>query len=343
MPTFVENSITKHDTKRSHQAALAALALTVPASLKALKYHDPMTDNKTYEVIIIGGSYAGLSAAMALGRSLRKVLIIDSNLSCNRQTPHSHNFITQDGEKPAVIREKARAQVMRYSTVTFLNGLAVRGRKTENGFVITTENGEAYEAKKLIVATGIQDTMPAIKGFPECWGISVVHCPYCHGYELKGKATGIMANGERAFHLASLVNNLTDDITLLTSGKADLTPKQQEKLVKHRIKLVESEVSEIEQENGQVKQVVLKDGTKMSFDALYAAVPFTQHSDIPASLGCQLTEQGHIKVDPFHKTTVEGIYACGDNSSLMRSVANAVYTGNLAGAMVNKELTEEQF
>lgn len=325
------------------QGTLAALALTLPASLRAFKHHDPMTDNKTFEVIIIGGSYAGLSAAMALGRSLRKVLVIDSNLACNRQTPHSHNFITQDGEKPAVIREKAKEQVLRYSSVSFLDGLAVSGRKTANGFVITTENGEVYEAKKLIMATGIQDKMPAIKGFAECWGISVVHCPYCHGYELQGKATGIMANGERAFHLASLVNNLTKDVTLLTSGKADLTAEQTEKLGRHRIRLIESDVSEIKQENGQVKQVVLKDGTTMAFDALYAAVPFTQHSDIPASLGCQLTEQGHIKVDPFQKTTVEGLYACGDNSSLMRSVACAVYTGNLAGAMVNRELTEKQF
>lgn len=144
-----------------------------------------MTDSFKYEVIIIGGSYAGLSAAMALGRALRNVLIIDSGLPCNRQTPYSHNFITQDGEKPNIIAEKAKAQVLKYNTIKFLNDFVVSGKKNENGFVITTKTGEEYISKKLIFATGIKDIMPDIKGFAECWGTSVIHCPYCHGYEVK--------------------------------------------------------------------------------------------------------------------------------------------------------------
>src|SRR5205823_5028536 len=113
-----------------------------------------MTDNKNFDVIIVGGSYAGLSAAMALGRALRNILIIDSGLPCNRQTPHSHNFITQDGEKPSVVAAKAKAQVLKYNTVKILNDLAVSGKKTENGFAITTKTGETFGAKKLIFATG---------------------------------------------------------------------------------------------------------------------------------------------------------------------------------------------
>lgn len=302
-----------------------------------------MTESKSFEVIIIGGSYAGLSAAMALGRSLRKVLIIDSGLPCNRQTPHSHNFITHDGEKPAVIATKAKEQVLRYDTVTFLNDLAIRGEKSKNGFVITTAKGESFETKKLIFASGIKDVMPDIKGFKESWGISVVHCPYCHGYELRGKKTAVLANGERAFHLASLVNNLTHSLFLLTSGEADFKPEQKEKLKRHNIKIVETQVLEIEHQQGCIKNVIFKDGTSMEFDGVYAAVPFIQHSDIPVSLGCKLTDLGYIEVDPFQKTSVEAVYACGDNSSMMRSVANAVYTGNFTGAMVNKELTDEQF
>lgn len=303
-----------------------------------------MTDNQNFDVIIIGGSYAGLSAAMALGRSLKRTLIIDSALPCNRQTPHSHNFITQDGEVPAVIAAKAREQVLRYDTVSFLNDTAVEGKKCDGGFIIKTSKGEEFKTKKLIFATGIKDLMPDdIKGFKECWGISVVHCPYCHGYELKSKKTGIMANGERAFHLASLVNNLTDSITLFTSGKADFTAEQTKRLEKHGIKIVETKVSEIEHENGHIKSVVFKDGSKMNFDNVYAAIPFEQQSDIPALLDCKLTEPGYIEVDQFHKTSVKGVYACGDNSSMMRSVANAVYTGSLTGAMVNKELTDENF
>jgi thioredoxin reductase len=302
-----------------------------------------MTRQTTFEVIIIGGSYAGLSAAMALGRSLRSVLIIDSGLPCNRQTPHSHNFITQDGEKPHVIAEKARAQLSKYGTVKFLNALAVSGRKGKTGFEIRTQTGEVFSSRKLVFATGIKDTMPNIKGFAECWGISVVHCPYCHGYELRNLKTGIMANGERAVHLAALVNNLTDDITVITPGKADLTSDQIEKLHRHNIRIVESEVSEIEHHNGNIKNIVLKTGDTIPLEALYAALPFTQHSDIPASLGCEMTEQGYIKVDGSQKTTIQGVFACGDNSAMMRAVANAVYSGNLTGAMANRELTEELF
>jgi thioredoxin reductase len=302
-----------------------------------------MTSNKTFEVIIIGGSYAGLSAAMALGRSLRNVLIIDSNLPCNRQTPHSHNFITQDGETPAAISQKAKAQVLQYDTVQFHNGLAISGKKIQGGFEIVTEKGDVFTAKKLILATGIKDIMPDIKGFAECWGISVVHCPYCHGYENRGKNTAIMANAEKGFHLTSLVSNLTDKVTLLTSGKAAFDEKQMAKFPTHNIEIIETAITEIEHENGQVKNVVFSNGDKIPFDAVYAAIPFVQHSDIPVALGCELTEQGYIKIDAFQKTTVEGVFACGDNSNMMRSVAFAVSTGNIIGAMVNKILTDESF
>ena len=280
---------------------------------------------------------------MALGRSLRSVIIIDSGLPCNRQTPHSHNFITHDGEKPAVIAEKARKQVLNYNTVKLLNDLAVSGQKNEIGFVITTQSGQEFTAKKLVFATGIKDRMPDIKGFEACWGISVVHCPYCHGYELRNAKTGIIGNGEKAFHLASLVNNLTDNLTVLTSGKANFTAEQITKLNRHNIQIIETEISEIEHDNGYVKNVIFDSGTKMDFEGIYAVVPFTQHSDIPTSLGCELTEHGHIKIDGGGKTTIAGVFACGDNSGMMRSVANAVYSGNLVGAMVNKELTDDQF
>lgn len=300
-----------------------------------------MTNAKNFEAIIIGGSYAGLSSAMALGRSLRGVLIIDSGLPCNRSTPHSHNFITQDGVKPGVIAEKAKTEVLKYSTVKLLNDLAVSAEKNEKGFVVATQTGQEFLAKKLIFASGIKDIMPDIKGFAECWGISAVHCPYCHGYELRSQKTAILANGARAFHLASLVNNLTNDITILTMGKADFNAEEISKLQLHNIEIVETEVSEIAHENGQIKDVIFVDGSKRNFSALYAAIPFIQHSDIPLSLGCELTEQGYLKVDNFQATTVKGIFACGDNAAMMRSVANSVYSGNLAGAIVNKELTDE--
>lgn len=298
---------------------------------------------KDFEVIIIGGSYAGLSAAMALGRSLRKVLIIDSGLPCNRQTPQSHNFITQDGVPPHQITATAKEQLLQYKTLDFVNDLAVSAEKNKNGFLITTQSGNIVTAKKLIIATGIKDLIPKIKGFAECWGISMIHCPYCHGYEFRNKKTAIMANGERAFHLASLVNNLTDDISILTTAKVDFTSEQLAKLESHGIAVIETEVTALEHHDGHLQKVVFSNGEKLAFDAIYAGLPFAQHSDIPVSLGCELTEQGYIKVNEFQQTTLAGIYACGDNSTRMRSVAAAVASGNLAGAMVNAELTKEHF
>lgn len=302
-----------------------------------------MTDNKNFDVIIIGGSYAGLSSAMALGRSLRSVLIIDSGLPCNRQTPHSHNFLTQDGKTPKEISTLAKGQVEKYETVRFHKGLATSGIKSGNGFEITTDTQDKFTSKKLIFATGLKDLMPDIKGFAACWGISIIHCPYCHGFEYRNQNTGIIANGEKAFHLASLVNNLTKKVTILTNGKADFNLEQIEKLNRHDIKIIETDISEIEHENGQLRHVIFDDGSKLNFNAVYAAIPFAQHSDIPLSLGCEITEQGYIKVDSLQKTTVEAIFACGDNSGMMRSIANAVYSGNLTGAMVNALLTAAEF
>lgn len=302
-----------------------------------------MKEIKIFDVIIIGGSYAGLSAAMALGRSLRNVLIIDSGTPCNRQTPHSHNFLTQDGKTPLEVSTLAKQQVLQYKTVQFHNDLATSGRAVNGRYEIQTASGGNFSAKKLIFATGIKDLLPDIRGFAECWGISVIHCPYCHGYEFRGQRTGLMANGDRAMHVASLVNNLTDDLCMLTSGKADFNAEQLSKLKQHHIDVIETEITNIIHENGYIKNVVFKDGTTQSFDAVYAAIPFTQHSDIPASLGCEFTEHGHIQIDHLHKTTVEGVYACGDSTTTMRSIASAVNTGNMTGAMVNMELTHERF
>lgn len=302
-----------------------------------------MTDPKNFDVIIIGGSYAGLSAAMALGRALRTVLIIDSGLPCNRQTPHSHNFITQDGEKPKVIAEKAKAQVLKYNTVKFLNDLAVDGKKTEKGFTITTKAGELFGAKKLIFATGVKDIMPNIEGFSECWGISVIHCPYCHGYEVKSEKTGILANGDAALHYAQLLRNWTKDLTIFTNGKSTLTPEQTEKIAKHAIPIIEKEIAQLKHENGTISQIVFRDHSTFNLKAIYSRPDFEQHCKIPEILGCELTEQGLVKVDLFQKTSVASVFACGDNASPLRSVSNAVATGGLAGAMVNNIMTEEEF
>ncbi len=302
-----------------------------------------MTDDTMYDVIIVGGSYSGLAAAMALGRALRKVIIIDNGKPCNRQTPQSHNFITHDGHKPAEIAALANLQVQRYNTVKFFDGLVISGSKTKNGFEIQIESGETFYARKIIFATGIKDVFPPIEGFAECWGISVLHCPYCHGYEVRNAATGILANGDAGFDFTRLISNWTNELTLFTNGKSLLTVEQTAQLQKHGIKLVEKKIEKLAHTNGYVDCIIFSDGTIASVTALYAPVPFTQHCTTPESLGCELTEEGYIKVDSLHETTVNGIYACGDNVSRMRTVANAVAMGTTTGIAVSKKMIVEDF
>lgn len=306
-------------------------------------YHLNVMDNKYFETIIIGGSYAGLSAAMALGRSQRKTLIIDSGEPCNRFTPHSHNFITQDGEIPSVIAYKAKKQVLAYDTVRFMEDAVEHAQRSPKGFVVTTASGQTFEARKLLFATGIKDLMPDVEGFAACWGKSVIHCPYCHGYEVRGMMTGIWANGSHALHYAQLVRQLTKDLLIMTDGTPTFTEEQQEQLDRHGIGVAEKKIASLIHEDGNLRAVVFKDGSKIELQALYARPDFEQHCTIPASLGCELIEQGLIKIDSGQRTSVPGVFACGDNSSPLRSVANAVATGNLAGAMINKELAEEAF
>jgi len=297
----------------------------------------------TFDVIIIGGSYSGLSAAMALGRSLKNVLIIDDGKPCNRQTPHSHNFITHDGKTPKEIADLARQQVEKYDTVRLVHGLAVEGSKTANGFSIRIAQGETFEAKKLIFATGVKDIMPPIPGLSECWGITVLHCPYCHGYEVRNETTGILSNGDEAFDFSALISNWTKDLTLLTNGASTLTAEQLVKLDRHQIKIIEKVVERLEHVNGRLQHVIFKDGTKLALTALYTRVPFTQHCAIPESLGCEITRDGYIKIDAMQKTTVPGVFACGDNTTRMRTVSGVIGAGTMTGAAANRELILENF
>lgn len=296
-----------------------------------------------FEVIIIGGSYAGLSAAMALGRALRETLIIDSGKPCNRQTPHSHNFITQDGEAPAVIAAKAKQQVLTYPTVAFTEGLADTVVKTDTGFRITLKNGTEYQAKKVLFATGIKDSMPEIDGISECWGISVIHCPYCHGYEVRHQKTAIFANGDAAYHYAVLLTQWTKELTIFTNGTPEFTTEQKEKLQQYTIEIIDTPITELVHDKGRLQQIILADGTSHSFNAMYHRANYKQHCDIPGQLGCTINEQGFIQTDMMQKTTIAGIFAAGDCTTPMRSVSTAVAQGTMAGAAINAELCQENF
>ncbi|SHG04060.1 NAD(P)/FAD-dependent oxidoreductase [Pedobacter caeni] len=324
------------------QSALLSSALAIPGSLMSFAAFDQDNAPQVFDVIIVGGSYSGLSAAMALGRSLRKVLIIDSGLPCNRQTPHSHNFITQDGKKPKDISSNAKQQVLNYDTVSFHEDIALKMQKKGDLFELSTASGKVLLAKKVLFATGLKDIMPPIPGFSDCWGISILHCPYCHGYEVKGQQTGILGNGNVAFHYAQLVSNLTNKLSIFTDGPANFSSDQQQLLRKNNIRVVEQKIKSLVHQGGKLSGILGQDDSTHSLTALYARPAFEQHCKIPVELGAGLTEQGLLKLDSVQQTTIPGLYACGDNSAF-RSVATAVSTGSQAGSAINMALSTEIF
>ena len=280
---------------------------------------------------------------MALGRALRDVLVIDGGKPANRFTPHSHNFITHDGRTPGEIATLARQQVMEYQTVRFKESFVIKAQRQGKDFLVTLGSGEEYLAKKVVLATGIVDLLPDIPGFRECWGKSVLHCPYCHGYEVRNTKTGILGNGNYAFEFGALISNWTKNLTIFTNGKSTLTGEQQSKLAEHNISIVEDHVRDFSHTDGQIHQINFESGTSYNVNALYSKPAFIQHSEISSQLGCELTSEGYIQADQSQRTTTPGVFACGDNVTRMRTVANAVSLGTIAGMMVNKELILEVF
>ncbi|WP_417351226.1 NAD(P)/FAD-dependent oxidoreductase [Flavobacterium alkalisoli] len=302
-----------------------------------------MEENEIFDVIIIGGSYAGLSAALSLGRAGRTVLVIDSGEPCNKQTPYSHNFLTNDGSKPNTLRQIAREQVLCYPTVYFLDGLVLHVAPVDDTYQVATKNKQVFTAKKVLFAAGIKDTIPITPGFGDCWGISILHCPYCHGYEFKNKKIGVWGNADMGYEMAKMLSQWSDNLTLFTNGTSTLTPEEVNSLNKNNITVVENCIEAIEHENGKLIRLHFKDTEPEQLDAVFTQLAFIQHCDIPAALGVEFTEKGFIKVDRTMQTSVPGIYAAGDCLTHFRSIANAVAQGNKAGATINRQLIEEKF
>lgn len=324
------------------QIGKAALAMAFPFSTLS-KSLNGMKDTNTYDVIIIGGSYSGLAAAMALGRALRKVLIIDSGKPCNRQTPHSHNFLTQDGATPAQIRQIALEQVRAYDTVQICEDLVVSGIRGHQQFLLQTASGKTYSGKKLLFASGINDLMPEIMGFSECWGISVLHCPYCHGYEVRGRASGVLGNGDTGFDMAKLIAHWSGQLSLFTNGPAEFSDAQRKLLAAHQIRIDERKIKNFRQSKGMLQAIVFADDSATELDVLYTRLPFRQNCTVAVQLGCTLSEEGYIEIDAQFRTKIPGVFAAGDSVTKMRTVANAVAMGTTAGMMINKELIDEAF
>jgi len=296
-----------------------------------------------FDVIIIGGSYAGLSAALTLGRSTRNVLVIDAGKPCNRQTPHSHNFLTHDGDRPAEISKVAKAEVIKYPTVKFLNVKADSAEQIEGGFSVGLEDGKYFTSRKILLATGLKDTLPDIEGLAACWAISAIHCPYCHGYEVKNEKIALLMNGDHAFEMAKNLHLWNKDLTILTNGKSEFTAEQGEKLKSKSITVLEGEIIELEHQNGELENIVFKNGEKVAFKAIYVKPEIEQQVNFSGQLGFELTELKIIKVNEQQQTTAKGVYAAGDCATLFRSLPIVTAAGTMAAVMINKELISEDF
>ncbi len=288
-----------------------------------------------FDVLIIGGSYAGLSAAMVLGRSLRHTLIIDGGDPCNKRTPHAHNFITQDGDPPLEIAARAREQVLAYAHVSRIEDQATELRGADGAFTVSTAAGTSYTARKVVFATGLHDGLPDIPGVLECWGKTVIHCPYCHGYEYRSEPTGLLLNNDHVPFMTRLIGNLTDELTLFTNGPATFDVAEIEA---RGVGVLQEPIRELEHDGGDLRAVCLADGTAVPLTALYLHPHLSQKCPLPEAIGCTLNEDGFLQVDDYGLTTVPGIYAAGDCTTMLRSVAYATGSGNKVGAMVNAGL-----
>ena len=292
------------------------------------------------DVIIIGGSFAGLAAALNLGRARRKVTVLDTGLPRNRYASHAHGLLGHEGKPPADILAEARAQLVPYDTVRFVQARAESASGSPDDFRVLIADGSTLHARRLLLSYGISDQFPAISGFAECWGKSVIHCPYCHGYEYAGRRWGLLYSTPMSLHAPMLYADWTDDLTLFTDGHA-IPDEERSKLARRNVTVVEGKVSTITHDNGQLSSVTSADGTVTELDALFAHPRVTPSASLHEPLGLETVETPFgiaLKVDDKQKTSRDGIYAAGDLVSPMHSLTIAIYTGAMAGVNAQQSM-----
>ena len=280
-----------------------------------------------FDVIIIGGSSAGLSAALVLGRSRRKVLVFDDGQPCNRFSHASHGFLTRDGVAPDELLQIAREQLQPYESVEFCADTVLSITHIPSGFQVETSAGDSYSARKVLLATGLKDVLPAIEGIQEFWGSSVFHCPYCDGWEVRDQPLVVMGSTETTFHQAMMVHHWSSDLTLCTNAVWNPSPEQRQLLDKNGVRLIEQAISRIEGENGKIQQIVLADGDVLRFTAMFIHPEAQHRTPFAEMLGCAVSEQNRVQVDVLGRTNVDGVYAAGDVANPMRSIAASVAQG----------------
>jgi thioredoxin reductase len=286
-----------------------------------------------YDVIVVGGSFAGLSAALQLARARQHVLVIDAGFPRNRFADAAHGFLGQDGRAPAAIMREARCQLQRYPTVEMLVGEAQNVAAIEDGFAIGLANGGERRARRLVLATGVSDQLPAIPGMKERWGATVLHCPYCHGYEVRDHPLGVIATQALSAHQAVLVPDW-GPTTYFTQGQFEPDAADLQAFAARGIIVERTPVVELLGEAPALDGVRLADGRIVELAAVFTAPRTSPATPLASQLGCA-HEDGptgpYVKVDQGGATTVSGVWAAGDAAMPMHNATLASAAGVLAG------------
>ncbi|VWC19735.1 thioredoxin reductase [Burkholderia lata] len=294
-----------------------------------------------HEVIVIGGSFAGLSAAMQLARARRRVLVIDAGRPRNRFAEHAHGFFGQDGKPPAQIVDEAAAQLAVYPTVQRIAGdVRTAERDADGRFHVTLADGGRASADRLILATGIRDELPALPGLAERWGVSVLHCPYCHGYEVSGQRLGVLATHPLSVHQAILIPDW-GPTTWFTQGVVEANEEEAALLDARGVRIERSPVVEILGDAPRIDALRLADGQVVPVDALFVGARTAMASDLAQQLGCAFDDGPLgpvVRVDALKQTSVAGVFAAGDASTPMSNATFASASGVMAGVAAHRSL-----
>lgn len=290
------------------------------------------------DVVIIGGGPAGLSAGLMLGRARKQTIVIDEGRPRNAVTREAHGFLTRDGISPGEFRRIAKEQLRVYPSVSQAEDTVVSITGEDGYFLLETATGMKIASKKLLFAVGVKDRKLGIPGLAEVYGKSAFVCPYCDGWELRDEPLVVISRGAALMHFAPLLSGWTKRFVVCTNGPDELSEAERDELRDHHIPLFDTPIRAILSNEGMVNHVVLEDGTEIPCTGIFFKSELVPGTDLLQSLGCRISDTGVIAVDEFGKSSVPGVHAAGDASSLMHQSIAAAASGALAAAAINGEL-----